>query len=81
MVFRQCVIGQTRDWSLAYQAFSLDKSEPQMGLKLFADVGVDRNTVESTIGGNLSYWFEHMDDLGYGLMLFRLYHFRRDEYL
>lgn len=68
--FSDNAIGQTWDWSLAYQAFSLDKSEPQMGLKTFADVGVDRNTVESTIGGNLSYWFEHMDDLGYGLMLF-----------
>lgn len=68
--FSDNAIGQTWDWSLAYQAFSLDKSEPQMGLKTFADVGVDRNTVESTIGGNLSYWFEHMGDLGYGLMLF-----------
>lgn len=68
--FSDNAIGQTWDWSLAYQAFSLDKSEPQMGLKTFADVGVDRNTVESTIAGNLSYWFEHIDDLGYGLMLF-----------
>ncbi len=68
--FSDNAIGQTWDWSLAYQAFSLDKSEPQMGLKTFADVGVDRNTVESTIAGNLSYWFEHIDDLGYGVMLF-----------
>lgn len=68
--FSDNAIGQTWDWSLAYQAFSLDKSEPQMGLKTFADVGVDRNTVESTIAGNLSYWFEHIADLGYGLMLF-----------
>lgn len=68
--FSDNAIGQTWDWSLAYQAFSLDKPEPQMGLKTFADVGVDRNTVESTIAGNLSYWFEHIDDLGYGVMLF-----------
>lgn len=68
--FSDNAIGQTWDWSLAYQAFSLDKPEPQMGLKTFADVGVDRNTVESTIAGNLSYWFEHMNDLGYGVMLF-----------
>lgn len=68
--FLDNAIGQTWDWSLAYQAFNLDKAEPQMGLKTFADVGVDRNTVEAVIGGNLAYWLEHKDDLGYGVMLF-----------
>lgn len=61
---------QAWDWGLAYQAFTLDKPEPQIGLQTFADLGIDKTTVDHTILGKLSFWFEHIDDLGYGVMLF-----------
>lgn len=61
---------QAWDWGLAYQAFTLDKPEPQIGLQTFADLGIDKTTVDHTILGKLSFWFEHLDDLGYGVMLF-----------
>lgn len=63
-------IGQAWDWSMAYQAFTLERSEPQMGLKTFADLGLDATTIDQTVGPTISFWFEHLDDLGYGLMLF-----------
>ena len=63
-------VGQTWDWSLAYQAFAIERSEPQMGLKTFADVGLDKNNVMNNPSGALWYWFTHLRDLGYGVMLF-----------
>ena len=61
---------QAWDWGLAYQAFTLDKPEPQIGLQTFADLGIDKTTVDHTILGKLSFWLGHLDDLGYGVMLF-----------
>lgn len=63
-------VGQTWDWSLAYQAFAIERSEPQMGLQTFADVGLDKNNVMNNPSGALWYWFTHLRDLGYGVMLF-----------
>lgn len=68
--FKTNGVGQTWDWSLAYQAFAIERPEPQMGLQTFADVGLDRNTVHTTSGLGLSFWLEHKRDLGYGVMLF-----------
>lgn len=61
---------QAWDWGLAYQAFTLDKPEPQIGLQTFADLGIDKTTVDHTILGKMSFWLGHLDDLGYGVMLF-----------
>ena len=63
-------VGQTWDWSLAYQAFAIERSEPQMGLQTFADIGLDKNNVMNNPSGALWYWFTHLRDLGYGVMLF-----------
>lgn len=63
-------ISQAWDWSLAYQAFTLHKSEPQMRLKTFADLGLDSKTVDTKLAGDLNFWLTHMFDLGYGVMLF-----------
>ena len=68
--FQKNNVGQTWDWSLAYQAFAIERSEPQMGLKTFADVGLDKNNVMNNPSGALWYWFTHLRDLGYGVMLF-----------
>ena len=63
-------VGQTWDWSLAYQAFAIERTEPQLNLKTFADVGLDKNNVMNNPSGALWYWFTHLRDLGYGVMLF-----------
>lgn len=68
--YRKTGTSQAWDWSLAYQAYSLEKSEPQIGLQTFADLGIDKTTVDQTIAGTLSFWLEHLNDLGYGVMLF-----------
>lgn len=68
--FQKNNVGQTWDWSLAYQAFAIERTEPQLNLKTFADVGLDKNNVMNNPAGALWYWFSHMRDLGYGVMLF-----------
>ena len=68
--FQKNSVGQTWDWSLAYQAFAIERTEPQLNLKTFADVGLDKNNVMNNPAGALWYWFSHMRDLGYGVMLF-----------
>lgn len=72
-ILNQC--GQTWQWSLAYTAYRLSRPDNNLGMKTFEEFGLDPSLVgvsNSPYNISLNFWAQHIQDLGYGIMLFGL---------
>lgn len=59
--------GQSWDWSLAYMAYKLEKTDKDMGMATFEDYGLNPNSLPAEI--NLQFWHDNANKLGYGLII------------
>ena len=58
--------GQSWDWSLAYTAYMLDRTDVDLGMYSFADCGIDPDTAEQQ---RLRFWHDYAGSLGYGIIV------------
>lgn len=57
---------QSWDWSLAYTAYMLDRTDVDLGMYSFYDIGIDPDTAEQQ---RLRFWHDYAGSLGYGIIV------------
>lgn len=67
--------GQTWQWSLAYTAYRLQKTDSVLGMKTFEEFGISKpDSIPDGGYPNINFmtWWDNFNTLGYGIMLFGL---------